>query len=876
MMKIDWNSLLEQHDLIYEEAPQIWQDGFPIGNGDMGALVYAPSYPEWTINKVDVWDERHPKRKKVLTIEEVKEGLKKGLTSQKLDELESPGSSSGQYPTPKTCGQLRITKTGHSGILLSPAPAIKQRLHLYEARVSMEMDKHMDHPRLDSFISANRNVLVTRVKNVSPFGWRNELHLYKDEDVTLAKPKLRAEGNKMIIEQELPSYGERYVMVAKVVPTEISSTGEWDWVKKNVRKKYWPAPDKAVIAKVAGTIIKAEIGGDFEIYVSVVTSKESPAPEKTAKRIVDEASRTGFEGLLKEHKEWWRDFWTKSFIELDDKFLEELWYLSLYQLASCYRKAPVPGLLGLWFGPTGEPRQLLPWAGMYVNDLNAQIPPMPVFAANHPEIAEPFYETFLRMIPEARKTARKVYGLDGAYLQGCGGPNGKDNAGGWGKLIQCGGPYLGLIFCWGHDYTQDKVLLKEKVYPFIKEVLTFFYQYKTTGKDGKYRLYPSQAPEIPWLDCGNPTFTLSLLKVLLKKAIEAAQILDVAEDEKRKWEDFLKNFPEYPVEDGIFKEADEIPVEHYVGQSGGMYPTFPCGEIGMDSPENLRKIALKTYRTNFQRAAHISYADKRGYHFICLWTWFFSIITALRLGLKKEAWNSLFHDGLRCFLKPNGLLSHNPVVVCSPNDSEKNIERLPRSFLNDCGERMSSREVWCGHQGECTKRKEGKREISPILEGSSAYMMVIEEMLIQSYDGIIRIFPCYPKKLGGRFYRLRAKGAVLVSSEIEAGKVKYVVVESQNSGKVKVKNPWKGNEIYLRYNSGSIEMKCPGDIIVLKTSVGDRVILSEDKKEIDIMKRRTVPEGKVVPGPKMLKLKDGTRIWIGRSSSEYTGLPATS
>lgn len=859
---INWKNLLEQHDLIYEEAPKIWQDGFPIGNGDMGALVYTSVYPEWTINKVDVWDERYPNRKKVLTINEVKHGLKKGLTAQKLDELES-SVSSGLHPSPKTCGQLRITKIGYSGILLSPAPKIKQRLHLYDGRVSMEIDKHMVHSKLDTFINANRNVLVVRMKDVSPFSWNNEIQLYKHEDINLPNPKLKAEGNKMIIDQKLPD-GKRYVIVAKVELKESSSTKELKWVKENVRKKYVPVQNKTITAKVEGSIIKAEIGGDFEIYVSVVTSNESLNPEKEAKRIVDEASKIGFDKLLNEHKKWWHEFWTKSFIELDNKYLEQLWYISLYQLASCYRKAPVPALLGLWFGPTGELKQSLPWTGLYINDLNSQIPVMPVFTANHPELAEPYYETCLRMLPESKKTAKKVYGLDGAYLPGACGPSGKDVGGGWGKLIQCAGPYLGLIFCWGHDYTQDRVLLKEKIYPFIKEVLIFFDQYKTKDKNGKYRLYPSQAPEIPYLNCGNPTFTLSLLKVLVKKAIESCKILDIDERERTKWENFLENFPDYPIENEIFKEADGISVDSYVGQSGGMYPTFPCGEIGVDSPESLKKIALKTYLTNFQRNAYISYADKHGYHFMVCWSWFFSIMNALRLGLKNEAWNSLFHDGLRCFQKPNGLFSHNAVVICSSKDSEKNIEKIPDSTLDDCGERMSLKEVWCGHQGETTDREEGKHEISPILEGNSAYMMVIEEMLLQSYDGIIRVFPCYPEKFNARFYRLMAKGAILVSSQIKRGIVKYIVIESVRSGEVKIKNPWKGKKIYIRYNSDSIEdIKYPDRVISVKMVDGDRVILSADKKEIRTIENQSVPENRVYPCPKMLTLKDKTRIWLG-------------
>jgi hypothetical protein len=56
--KVDLKSFLTQHDIIYEVPPTIWQDGFPVGNGQMGALVYQPEGMEFGITKQDVWDRR--------------------------------------------------------------------------------------------------------------------------------------------------------------------------------------------------------------------------------------------------------------------------------------------------------------------------------------------------------------------------------------------------------------------------------------------------------------------------------------------------------------------------------------------------------------------------------------------------------------------------------------------------------------------------------------------------------------------------------------------------------------------------------------------------------------------------------------------------
>jgi len=49
---------IARHNLIYETAPKVWQEGFPIGNGHFGALVYQPQDIQFAISKLDVWDRR--------------------------------------------------------------------------------------------------------------------------------------------------------------------------------------------------------------------------------------------------------------------------------------------------------------------------------------------------------------------------------------------------------------------------------------------------------------------------------------------------------------------------------------------------------------------------------------------------------------------------------------------------------------------------------------------------------------------------------------------------------------------------------------------------------------------------------------------------
>ncbi len=52
-------------------------------------------------------------------------------------------------------------------------------------------------------------------------------------------------------------------------------------------------------------------------------------------------------------EQFWRDYWSRSAVELADKELERLWYHNQYWLGCCLREGKVaPGLLAT--GPAGK------------------------------------------------------------------------------------------------------------------------------------------------------------------------------------------------------------------------------------------------------------------------------------------------------------------------------------------------------------------------------------------------------------------------------------------------------------------------------------------------------------------------------------------
>lgn len=65
------------------------------------------------------------------------------------------------------------------------------------------------------------------------------------------------------------------------------------------------------------------------------------------------------------------------------------------------------------------------------------------------------------------------------------------------------------------------------------------------------------------------------------------------------------------------------------------------------------------------------------------------------------------------------------------------------------------------------------------LENSSIASATLNEMVLQSYEGKIRIFPDWDMDIDCSFENLRADGAFLVSASVSGGKIGVIKIESE-------------------------------------------------------------------------------------------------
>jgi hypothetical protein len=99
--------------------------------------------------------------------------------------------------------------------------------------------------------------------------------------------------------------------------------------------------------------------------------------------------------------------------------------------------------------------------------------------------------------------------------------------------------------------------------------------------------------------------------------------------------------------------------------------------------------------------------------------------------------------------------------------------------------------------------------------------VVINECLMQSYDGTVSLFPNWPKDRPAAFHTLRAAGAFLVSASCAGGKVDEVEIVSEAGSKLRVALPWKGARVVRATGTQDF-----GDeVLELATSKGETIRL---------------------------------------------------
>ena len=99
---------------------------------------------------------------------------------------------------------------------------------------------------------------------------------------------------------------------------------------------------------------------------------------------------------------------------------------------------------------------------------------------------------------------------------------------------------------------------------------------------------------------------------------------------------------------------------------------------------------------------------------------------------------------------------------------------------------------------------------------------VLNECMLQSYSGILRLFPNTAKLGPARFRNLRAAGAFLVSAAWDGKSVSPVEILSEKGGVARLANPWGATRVAAieLASSRPVDAKLDRNIITVETKPG--------------------------------------------------------
>lgn len=731
-----------EHDLIYNSLAKSWDEGIPLGNGVVGALVWEKQERlRMSLDNVNLWDMRPmanlntPDYKFSWVYEQWKNNNYKEVQNR----FDVPYDNS---PAPS-----KIPGAGLEFDIKNLGKIVSSRLSVEDAICQVKWENGIE---FNSFVHATDQV-----------GWFKFKGVTKDFKPVLIPPAYNIEGES---------------------GAESPVTGQ------DLRRLQYPEGE---IFKEENSITYTQEGwGGFKYHVNVTwtyrddilegcwsISADFPGWKKkaSAKGIVQKKMKVGYGNSFYTHKQWWKNYWDKSSINIPDRILEKQWYLEQYKFGSSARDgAPPISLQAVWTADNGK---LPPWKGDFHHDLNTQLSYWPSYSGNHLDLEKGYLEWLLKYKETFKKYTKDYYESDGLAVPGVTTITGEP-MGGW--IQYAFGPtvsgWLSQHFYLHWRYSMDRDFLKEKAYPWIKDVAIFFEDISVKNDAGFRQLPISASPEIhdnsrdAWFS-ETTNFDLAAIRWTYEKAAELA--LELGKDgEAEKWTDLLKEWPDFVVDETeglMFAKGHPYAESHR--HFSHLMAFHPFGLIDYAKGEDHKKIIDNT----------ISHLINKGTDW---WTGYsFSWLG----NLQARAFDG---EGAAKTLR---VFSDN---FCLPNSFHVNGEQHNKGY--------------------------SKFKYRPFtLEGNFAFAAAIQEMLIQSHTGIVQIFPAIPESWKTlKFDKLRAEGAFLITAKKEEGLVEYVKIYAEKGGLLKLKNPFK--EKPFTCNS---EYKLEEGVLIIKTEVKQEIVL---------------------------------------------------
>jgi alpha-L-fucosidase 2 len=712
------------HDLRFLTPAPSWDEALPLGNGMLGALVWGDGRPlRISLDRADLWDLRlvpeysGPDYKFAI----MRQWHEQGRTADLLRVYDNPYNR--PAPTKIPAGRIELVFPGEAQFRetsLTLSNAVGKVLFV-------------DGTSVETFVHAVEPIGMIRIRGVR-------------------KPEVRLKA---------PPFG------GQVNEAAAGGIGAGDLAQLG-----YPAPAEH---SGPGFLAYSQHGyGGFRFAVhlawkdnsagrtfawSIASSFESDDPAALSRTRAEKALAQGFEPMLTAHARWWSGFWRQSSVRLPNPVIERQWYLDTYKFGAAARRgAPPITLQAVWTADNGK---LPPWKGDYHHDLNTQLSYWPAYSGNHLEDGLGYLDWLWKTRDTAHEWTRAFYEMPGLNVPMTADLNGRQ-IGGWRQYTHSAttSAWLAQHFWLHWKYSADQVFLKERAYPYVRDVAVFLEAF-TAKKDARgYRTHPlSASPEIndnrpsAWFD-RTTNYDLALERWVFAAAAEMAAALGRNEDAAR-WRAVLAEMPPFALGgDGRLLVAPDYPLPASHRHFSHLMAIHPLGLIDVSQGDDARR----TIRASLDELERLGPDYWCGYSY----AWLASLAARALDGARAERALDIFSTAFT----------------------------LRSSFHAN---------------GDQTGKGYSKFTYRPFtLEGNFAAAAGTQEMLLQSHTGRIVVFPAVPDSWRDvEFHSLRAQGAFLVSARRANGKVTRIEITAERGGRCRLESPIDGKLIEFTLAPGA-------------------------------------------------------------------------
>ena len=676
-----------------------WDEGLPLGNGNTGSLVYGSNPLKITVDRTDLWDLRPNE----ITLE-------KGFNFKNLVKLSMSGKDEDWKERERLFEDVFMGK---------PYPS-----KITAGHIELWFDKSIKN----IYYSLDLNEAVVRI--YADNRYIAEVFVFDEPNAGVIKLHEKAEINLHV-----PAYlsgkpeggsgiGDNADKMSLGYPeARFFENDGFKWYEQNTRTDY----SFGVVTYKTGD----------EIYYTLVTTDDDKNYINCAKNLLLKASGKGYGKLLDEHKKKWRKYWAKSSVKTGDKLIDETYKKSWYLFKCCSKKGgyPMP-LQGVW---TADNDCLPPWKGDYHHDTNTELSYQSYLKANRVEEGEAFIEYLWKLKPTYERFAKEFFGVDGLLIPSCSTLDGKA-MGGWAQYSLS--PTMTIWAAQSFDeyylYAGDEDFLKERAYPFFKEVgqaiIELFQE-----KNGKYYLPVSTSPEIfdntrkSYLE-PNSNFDLALIIYLFRTLKGYAETLG---ENAEKYEKILKKLDDIAIDDSgvvMLDKTQYLPETHR--HFSHLMCLYPLHLINYDT-ERHKEIYENTI-LNLETLG-------TGY-----WVGFSFAMSAQIYAMAKKG-----------------------------NAAAERLGQFCKGFVAENGFHLNGDYKHYGYT---------RFHYRPFtLESLFGFCDALHEMLLQDHQGCIELFPAIPdewRSRGVAFKNLRSRGGLLISATFLNGEINTLEVKSPNETSV--------------------------------------------------------------------------------------------